>query len=43
MFRTHLSGLIARLADLRVLRRKWEGRNVQYDVGDAGQVECFTK
>jgi hypothetical protein len=43
VFRTHLSGLVARLADLRLLRRRWEGRNVQYCLGDAGSVEVFVK
>jgi hypothetical protein len=43
VFRTHLSGLVARLTDLRLLRRRWEGRNVQYCLGDAGTVEAFVK
>jgi hypothetical protein len=41
VFRTHLNGLVARLVDLRLLRRRWEGRNVQYDAGAAAQVEAF--
>lgn len=41
VFRTHISGLIARLADLRLLRRRWDGRNVQYDLGDTQQVKSF--
>ncbi len=38
VFRTHLSGLVARLADLRLLRRRWEGRHVQYTLGEAAQT-----
>jgi hypothetical protein len=43
VFRTYLSGVIARLADLRLLRRQWEGRNVHYDVGNTAQVDAFLK
>lgn len=31
MARTHVSGVVARLADLALLRRRWEGRNVTYE------------
>jgi hypothetical protein len=41
VFRTHLSGLVARLADLRLLSRRWEGRNVHYELGDDTQVKEF--
>jgi hypothetical protein len=41
MARTHVSGLIARLADLRLLKRNWQGRNVNYELGDRHQVERF--
>jgi len=41
MTRTHVSGLIARLGDLRLLKRKWRGRNVNYELGDRHQVEKF--
>jgi hypothetical protein len=41
VFRTHLSGLIARLTDLRLLRRHWEGRNVQYCLAEADSVQAF--
>src|SRR5207244_1788763 len=30
VFQTHLSGLIARLGEIRLLRRSWQGRNVNY-------------
>jgi hypothetical protein len=38
---THISGLVARLAELRLLRRQWQGRHVQYELGD--KVEEFLK
>lgn len=41
MTRTHVSGLIARLGDLRFMKRKWQGRNVNYELGDRHQVEKF--
>jgi hypothetical protein len=41
VFQTHLSGLIARLGELRLVRRSWQGRNVRYEVGDQQQVESF--
>jgi hypothetical protein len=31
MTRTHVSGIVARLADMGLLRRRWEGRNVSYE------------
>jgi hypothetical protein len=34
MVQTHISGVIARLGDIRLLRRTWQGRNVRYDLGD---------
>ncbi len=43
VFQTHLSGLVARLGDLRLLRRNWLGRNVRYELGDEQQVESFFK
>jgi hypothetical protein len=43
MVQTHISGLIARLGDLRLLRRSWQGRNVQYELGDEGHVESFLR
>jgi len=39
MVRTHVSGLIARLTEMAVLRRKWEGRNVRYEQGP--DVQAF--
>ncbi|HEV3256669.1 MAG TPA: hypothetical protein VG013_07320 [Gemmataceae bacterium] len=38
---THISGLVARLAELRLLRRQWQGRHVTYELGD--RVEEFLK
>lgn len=32
MVRTHTAGLVARLADMGLLRRHWEGRNVTYQL-----------
>ncbi len=43
MVHTHVSGLIARLGDLRLLKRLWQGRNVNYELGDQKQVETFLK
>jgi hypothetical protein len=40
---THVSGLVARLAELRLLRRQWQGRNVNYELGNRKQVETFLK
>jgi hypothetical protein len=31
---TQISGLVARLAELRLLRRQWQGRHVQYELGE---------
>jgi hypothetical protein len=31
MARTHVSGLVARLTEMGLLRRRWEGRNVTYE------------
>jgi hypothetical protein len=41
VFSTHLSGLIARLSDLRLMKRVWQGRNVNYELGDRTQVKEF--
>lgn len=43
MTRTHISGLIARLGDLRLLKRNWQGRNVNYELGEKNSVETFMK
>jgi hypothetical protein len=43
MVMTHVSGLVARLADLRLLRRQWQGRNVQYELGEPQRVDGFLK
>ncbi len=32
MRRTHISGLVARLCDMALLRRRWEGRSVTYEL-----------
>jgi hypothetical protein len=40
---THISGLVARLAELRLLKRNWQGRNVNYELVDQKQVETFLK
>ena len=37
-FRSHLSGVIARAVDLRLLQRRWEGRYVFYSVTDTGSL-----
>lgn len=41
MVQTHVSGVIARLGDIRLLRRTWKGRNVRYDLGDSPQMANF--
>lgn len=41
MVQTHVSGVIARLGDIRLLSRTWQGRNVRYDLGDSTQVASF--
>jgi hypothetical protein len=43
VFQTHLSGLIARLGEIRLLRRSWQGRNVNYELVDPQQAESFLK
>jgi hypothetical protein len=43
MVMTHVSGLVARLADLRLLRRQWQGRNVRYELGERQRVDAFLK
>jgi hypothetical protein len=40
---THVSGLVARLADLRLIRRRWQGRNVEYELGDCRRIDGFLK
>src|SRR6266487_1420838 len=35
-FRSHLSGVIARAVDLRLLQRRWEGRYVFYSLTETG-------
>ena len=41
VFQTHLSGLVARLGELRLMKRVWQGRNVTYELGD--KVDDFLK
>ena len=41
MVQTHVSGVIARLGDIRLLRRTWQGRNVRYELGESAQVATF--
>jgi hypothetical protein len=41
MIQTHVSGVIARLSDIRLLRRAWQGRNVRYELGDSTQLANF--
>jgi hypothetical protein len=36
-FRSHISGVVARAIDLRLLRRDWHGKHVSYSVTDAGR------
>lgn len=36
-FRSHLSGVVARAVDLRLLHRDWEGKHVSYSLTDAGR------
>ncbi len=43
MVSTHVSGVIARLSDIRLLRRSWQGRNVRYELGDPAQVTAFVE
>ncbi|MBV8126714.1 MAG: hypothetical protein JO114_03505 [Planctomycetaceae bacterium] len=40
---THTSGLVARLSELRLLRRVWQGRNVTYELGEMNQVNTFLR
>jgi len=37
MLRTHASGVVARLTELQLLARHWEGRNVRYEVTKTGE------
>jgi hypothetical protein len=41
VFQTHISGLVARLGELRLMKRIWQGRNVTYELGD--NVDDFLK
>jgi hypothetical protein len=41
VFQTHVSGLVARLGELRLMKRVWQGRNVNYELADQEQVEKF--
>jgi hypothetical protein len=43
VFSTHLSGLIARLSDLGLMKRVWQGRNVNYVLGNEQQVTSFLR
>jgi DNA-binding transcriptional ArsR family regulator len=43
VFKTQVSGLIARLGDLRLVRRRWQGRFVTYEFGNKERVEAFLK
>lgn len=43
MMLTHISGLVARLADLHLIKRKWDGRFVQYEIGDKERAEAFLR
>jgi hypothetical protein len=36
MTRTHVSGVVARLAEMGLIRRKWEGRNARYEATPLG-------
>lgn len=37
MVRTHLSGVIARLTDMGLLRRRWQGRHVNYETASLAE------
>jgi hypothetical protein len=41
MIQTHVSGVIARLSDIRLLRRSWQGRNVNYTIGESAQLAAL--
>lgn len=41
MVQTHISGVIARLSDIRLVRRTWMGRNVQYQLGTDDSIRKF--
>jgi hypothetical protein len=32
VFQTHVSGIVARLGELRLIKRNWQGRFVQYEL-----------
>jgi hypothetical protein len=35
MVRTHISGVVSRMVEMGILRRRWEGRRVNYELGDS--------
>ena len=37
MFQTHTSGVIARLTEMDLIEREWQGRNVSYSATEAGR------
>lgn len=43
MVQTHVSGVIARLGDIRLLRRSWQGRNVRYETANADYINAFLR
>lgn len=43
VIQTHASGIVARLGELRLLRRIWQGRNVTYELGDELQVHTLLR
>ncbi len=43
VFKTQVSGIIARLSDLGLVRRRWEGRFVTYELENKDRVEAFLK
>ena len=43
VFQTHTSGLVSRLGELRLVKRAWQGRNVNYELGDQKQIDAFLK
>jgi hypothetical protein len=43
MMLTHISGLVARLADLRLIKRQWDGRFVRYEIGDKERADAFVQ
>jgi hypothetical protein len=43
VIQTHASGIVARLGELRLLKRIWQGRNVTYELGDELQVDTLLR